>query len=665
MLTDPHGATFGVVRLAVGLHTAARGLSILSRMEERSPSVNASHGLRSRIPILSWATGYRRHSFRGDLLAGLVVAALAVPQALGYAGIAGVPVVVGMYAIPAALVAYAIFGSSPHLVVGPVSTVSVVSGSIVAPMAAGDPDRAVVFTAALAIGSGLVLLAVGLLRLGWAAEFLSKPIVTGFVFGLVLVIIIGEIPKLFGLPPTSGDSIEQSIHIIDHITELDPWTTLLGVGALTMLFLGARFVPWIPWGLVVLIAAVLIAATTDLSGRGIAVVGEVPRGLPPIGLPGIGIHDIAPILFGGVALAMVGLAEGLSAARLFAAKEGYSIDSNQELLGSGAANIAAGVSGGLGVAGSLSKTAAAQRAGGNTQMTGLVAAVTVLLVIALAAERLASLPRAVLAAIVIQAVWGLMDLTALKRYKGIRRNDFVSAVVAMIGVLLFGPLYGLLIAIGQSLLGLAYRFSRVDVEVMGRVPDEKAAWGSITNHPERTTYDGIVVVRLNAPLFWANASHACDSVLARVREAGDDVRVVLLDLEATSQLDTTSIDALELLLQRLHDQDIDLYLVRVFHQARQKLARAGFIERLGEERMWHSISAGVSAARKAAELDGHMHPQWASVFNDVVVDDSAQLSEAATERIAVERLCLGGYEDPERYDHEPVRRRRWRGRRSR
>jgi high affinity sulfate transporter 1 len=622
-------------------------------------SVNVSNGLRSRLPILSWAPSYRLRALRGDLLAGLVVAALAVPQALGYAGIAGVPVVVGIYAIPAALIAYAIFGSSPHLVVGPVSTVSVVSGSVVAPMAAGDAGRAATLTAALAIGSGLVLLAMGLLRLGWAAEFLSRPIVTGFVFGLVLVIIIGEIPKLFGLPPVTGDSIEQAIHILRHITELDPLTTLFGVAALAVLFLGARFVPWVPWGLVVLVAAVAISAAADLSGRGVVVVGEVPRGLPPIGLPGIEVNDIAPILFGGLALAMVGLAEGLSAARLFAAKQGYSIDSNQELLGSGAANIAAGISGGLGVAGSLSKTAASQRSGGRTQVTGLVTAVTVLLVIVLAAEWLAPLPRAVLSAIVIQAGWGLMDVAALKRYKWIRRNDFVSAIAAMIGVLLFGPLYGLLLAIGQSLLGLAYRFSLIDVDVMGRVAGEKAAWGSIHNHPERRTYDGIVVIRLNAPLFWANASDACELVLRCVQDAGGDVRVVLVDLEATSQLDTTSIDALELLLQRLRDRGIDLYLVRVFYQARQKLARAGFIDRLGEERMWHSISAGVQAARKAAELHGSARPQWDSVSDGDDADDAADLSAAAAEQIAVERTCLGGYEDPDRADHAPVRRRRW------
>ena len=199
-------------------------------------------------------------------------------------------------------------------------------------MAAGDPARAAALTAALAIGAGLGLLAAGLLRLGWAAEFLSRPIVTGFVFGLVLVIIIGEIPKLFGLPPVSGNSIAQSIQLVRSITQLDTLTTLLGVGALAVLFLGARFAPRVPWGLVVLIAAIVISSAADLSDRGVVVVGEVPKGLPPIGLPGIELDDIAPVVFGGLAMAMVGLAEGLSAARLFAVKEGYSIDSTQELV---------------------------------------------------------------------------------------------------------------------------------------------------------------------------------------------------------------------------------------------------------------------------------------------------------------------------------------------
>lgn len=613
---------------------------------------NVPEGLRTHLPILQWMPRYRLSWLPGDLLAGVIVAALAVPQALGYAGIAGVPVVVGIYAIPAALIAYAVFGSSPHLVVGPVSTVSVVSGSLVAGLSGGDPAAAVALTGALAMGAGLGLVLGGLLRIGWAAEFLSRPIVTGFVFGLVLVIVIGEVPRLLGLPAATGDSIRQVLSIARVIGQLDPLTAACGLIALAVLFIGARFAPRIPWALLVLMGATAASSALDLAVKGVVVVGSVPRGLPPFGLPGIELADVPAVLFGGAGMALVGLAEGLSAARLFAAKQGYTVDCDQELIGAGAANVFAGLCGGMGVAGSLSKTAAAQRAGGRTQMTGLLTAALVLIVLVLLAETLSPLPRAVLAAIVVQAVWGLLDLNALRRYQRIRRNDFVAALAAMIGVLLFGPLYGLLIAVLIALLGLVYRSSRVGVDVMGKVPSEKAAWGSINQHPERRTYDGLVVLRLDAPLFWANASDACDAVLARVEQAGE-VRAVLLDLEATSQLDITSIDALARLLDRLRAEDVDLYLVRVFYQARQTLARAGFIERLGEDHLWHSISAGVRAARHDAALTGHAHPQ-----EDPGVEEEAQLP-ASAERIAVDRNGHGGYDDLRRAARSRPTRRWW------
>ena len=383
---------------------------------------------------------------------------------------------------------------------------------------------------------------------------------------------------------------------------------MVGLVSLAILFTGNRFVPRVPWGLLVLVAGIGVSTALDLAARGVAVVGAVPAGLPPIGLPDLPSSAIPAVATGGVALALVGLGEGLSAARLFATQRGYTVDANQELLASGAANAAAGLSGGLGVAGSLSKTAAAVRAGGSSQLTGVTAALVVLMVIAFFTTSLANLPRAVLSAIVIQAVWGLMDLSAFRRYASIRRNDFVGALVAAGGVLLFGPLYGLLFAILQAVLGLVYRSSRVDVDVMGKVPGEKAAWGAITRHPERRTIDGILVLRLDAPLFFANATEVMDRTLAAV-DADPGVRALLFDLEATSQLDTTSVDALEQLLTRLRERDVDLYLVRVFYRARRVLLRAGFIERLGEDHMWHSISAGVRAARESAHVTAKAHPQ--------------------------------------------------------
>ncbi len=460
---------------------------------------------------------------------------------------------------------------------------------------------------------------------------MSRPIVTGFVFGLVLLIVVGEIPNLLGMPVEQGDVFRRLWSIVTSLGEIDPLTAAVGLTALAILFLGARFLPRVPWGLLVLIGAIALSGLWDLAARGVRTVGEVPTGLPPIGLPGIAISDLGPVVTGGIALAMVGLAEGLSAARLLAANGGYRVDTDQELVATGAANLGSGVFGGMGVAGSLSKTAAAERAGSKTQITGVAAAVIVLLAIVSVAGALAPLPKAALSAIVIQAVWGLMDVGALRRYRQVRRNDFTSSLAALVGVLLFGPLYGLLTAIGLAVLGLVYRSSQIDMEIMGKVPDEKAAWGSIRNHPERKTYDGVIVIRLDAPLFWANAAPITEGVLEQVRQAGG-ITAVLLDLEATSQLDTTSVDALELIRDRLLEQGIELYLVRVFYQARQVLSRSGFIETLGEGRMYHSISAGVRAARKDLGIDGKSHPQ---------VTDEDELEE----RIATERETPGGYSD--------------------
>jgi MFS superfamily sulfate permease-like transporter len=465
------------------------------------------------------------------------------------------------------------------------------------------------------------------------------------------------------MPPHGGKVQERAWFILTSLPEVNRTTAILGLAALAILFVGARFAPRIPWGLLVLVGSILLSSGIDLTADGVATVGPVPQGLPPIGLPGIAASDLPSIAFGGMALAMVGLAEGLSAARLFAAREGYEIHTNQELLATGAANIAAGISGGMGVAGSLSKTAASRRAGGVTQLAGVAAAVIALIAIASLTGLLAPLPRAVLSAIVIQAVWGLMDVSALRRYRHIRRNDFSAAIAAMIGVLVLGPLYGLLVAIGLAVLGLVYRSSRVETDIMGKVPGEKAAWGSVDDHPERRTYDGVIVLRLDVPLFWANATEIHDRVLGALDER-PGTNVLLLDLEATSQLDTTSIDMLELLLTRLRERGIDLYLVRVFYRARLTLAKAGFIELLGEDRMWHSISAGVRAARSAQGITGKAHPQMPIEPADSAdaADDEADLGdEPAAERIVVDHdvsapaiapdtdvAPRGGYQDPGR-----------------
>ncbi len=557
---------------------------------------------REWLPVRTWLPGYDRRWLRGDLIAGCVIAALALPQSLGYATIAGLPVQVGLYSMPTVLIAYALLGTSRILIVGPVSTVAVLSGTLIASFAPQSESEAMAVASAMALGAGVVLVTASFLHVGWVAEFLSKPIVTGFVLGLTILVIIGELPNILGIAVPPGDVASRIHDLVTGLDEAIPATTAVGVSALALMFVGSRLAPKVPWALVTLVGGLVVSNVMDLAARGVAVVGEVPQGLPAPSLPGIPASQYGAILLAGAAIAFVGLAEGLSAARLFATQGGVRIDANQELLAFGAANLSSGLFGGFGVAGSLSKTAASSRAGGRSQVAGLTTALLAVLTIAFFAPLLSALPKAVLSAIVIHAVWGLMDIPAMRRYARLRHNDIIAACVAAIGVLALGPLQGLLLAIALSVFGLVYRSSRVDVEIMGRVPGEKAAWGSIRNHPERHTVDEVLVIRVDVPLFWVNSASVKDAVLARVdaavAEAGPDQIVALvLDIEGTNQIDTTTVDMLDSLLAGLRERGIDLYLVRVMYPVRIVLRRSGLVAKIGEDHLWHSISQGVREAR--------------------------------------------------------------------
>jgi high affinity sulfate transporter 1 len=566
--------------------------------EAAGPDERAS--LLARAPVPAWLRDYDGSTLRGDLFAALVVTALMVPQSLGYAALAGAPVQAGLYALPVALIAYAALGSSPQLVVGPVSTVSVMTGSFVAARGAEEPAAALALVAALAIISGLFLLAAGALRIGWVAEFLSKPITTGFVFGLSIVIVITEIPTLLGLPRPSGSTLGKLEGIVAGLGDVDTTTAVIGLTSLLVLFVGGRVMPMVPWALLLVVIGLVVSRIADLAGEGVAVVGAVPRGLPSPSVPDLPLTELSALIVSGAALALVGLAETLSASRLFAVRRGYHVEADREFVATGAANVASGFVGGLGVGGSLSKTAASDGAGGRSQMTGLAAAALAVVVLVFFAPSLRSLPRVVLSAVVIHAVWSLMDVRALARYRRIRRNDFVGALVALAGVLVLGPLWGVLVAIAQSVLGLTYRAGQVHVDVMGKVKGEKAAWGSLRPDHDRRTVDGILVLRLGTPLFWLNSASTTTRILDEV-EASTGTEVVIIDLEATNQLDTTSADALCELIRVLHRQGVDVYLVRVMRLTRRVLRRTGVLQELGPDHMWRTISQGVRAAKRARE----------------------------------------------------------------
>ena len=560
-----------------------------------------SRGLKTRhisqfIPIARWLPKYQKRWLGRDVLAGIAVASVAIPTALGYAGIAHVPVEVGLYALPAALLLYAIFGSSRQLSVGPSSTVAVMSGSVLIGFGGGkDTATAMALTAGLAVASGVILVVAGYLRLGWATDFISKPVVTGFTFGLGLAVIGGELPHLFGLPPEQSKFFPRVWDSAEDLGETNLVTLTIGIVALAVLFIGGAIRPRWPWALAVMAVSIFMAGILDPAEQGVEVIGPVPGGLPGLSFPDLSGADLIGIAVGGAAIALVGAGESLSAARLFAAKGGYRINSDQEFVATGAANVGAGISGGMSVCGSISRTATADAAGARTQVAALAAMASVLLVLIALTDLLTDMPRVILSAVVITSVWFLLDVKSMKYYAKIRRNDFVSALTALLGVLLLGPLYGLLAAVAISLLGLAYRSSQVLLDPIGRIPEENAGWGSLIGHPERLAVPGLLVLRLGSPIFWANAARTHELILQQI-DAHPDLKGVVLDLEATGQLDITSLEMLEALLRELHDQDIDLYLARVLPLTDMVMARSGFFAELGEGHSWHSITHTVEQA---------------------------------------------------------------------
>ncbi|MGA9872995.1 MAG: SulP family inorganic anion transporter, partial [Rhodococcus sp. (in: high G+C Gram-positive bacteria)] len=423
-----------------------------------------------RNSLFTSLAGYQIGYLRPDLVAGLTVWAVLVPEALAYATIAGVPPVVGLYAAVPALILYAAAGSSRHLVVGPMSATAALSAAIIAPLAAGDSTRAVALTTVLALATGIMGLLAGLVRLGFVASFISEPVLKGFIIGLALTIIVGQVPKLLGIEKGGGNFFEQSWSVMRDLGQADALTALIGGLTLAAVLCVKRWIPLVPGSLLVVLVSIAAVALFDLAERGVEIVGHIDAGLPAIGLPtAIGVSDYLDLVGPAVGVLLIGFAEGLGAAKTYAAKAGYTVDPNRELLGLGAANVGSGLCSGMVVNGSLSKTAVNGAAGAKSQLSGLVVAALTVITLLFLTGLFEQLPEATLAGVVIAAVIELVDTAALVRlyrvwssrladiYGVAARADFLAALAAMLGVLIFDTLPGLVIGIGVSMILLLYR----------------------------------------------------------------------------------------------------------------------------------------------------------------------------------------------------------------
>ncbi|TQF75254.1 SulP family inorganic anion transporter [Rhodococcus spelaei] len=524
---------------------------------------------------------YRAKWIRPDVIAGLTVWAVLVPEALAYATIAGVPPVVGLYAAIPSLILYAAVGSSRHLVVGPMSATAALSAAIIAPLAGADGGRYVALSAVLAIATGIVGLLAGLIRLGFIASFISEPVLKGFIVGLALTIIIGQVPKLFGVHKSEGNFFEQAWGVVTHLGDTDWRTLVVGLLSLAVVLGLKRWVPLIPGSLLAVLLGIAAVSVFGLDDKGVEIVGHIDSGLPSVGLPGgVGFDDYVGLLGPAVGVLLIGFAEGLGAAKTYAVKAGYEVDANRELMGMGAANLGAGFMSGMVVNGSLSKTAVNGGAGAKTQVSGLVVAALTVVTLLFLTGLFENLPEATLAAVVIAAVVELVDVSSMKRLYGVwtqrlgsiygpaARADFAGAFAAMMGVLLFDTLPGLVIGIGVSMLLLLYRASRPHVAALAK---EGSLWVDAERHPDLSTRPDVVVVRVEAGLFFANADHVKECIEHLCTDA---TRVVVLDAETSPFVDVSAAQMLVQLRDVLGRRGIELRIARDIGQFRDTLTKA-------------------------------------------------------------------------------------------
>jgi sulfate permease, SulP family len=534
------------------------------------------------LPILGWLPGFQRAWLRSDLIAGLTVVALLVPEGMAYAQIAGVPPQTAFYAAPIGLLAYAIFGTSRQLVVAVSAIIATMSFATVSLIAAPETPEFILLTAALAVLAGLIAIVAGLLRLGRVAQFFSESVMVGFVTGLALVVAVKQIPKLLGIEGGEGNFWQRLYEVIIHLPETHLLTLIVGVLCLILLIALEHFFEKIPAALVALVLGIAVSAALGLEALGVEVVGEIPAGLAPPQWPAVGLENWWLLFPGALGLALVGFAEAIGPARSFAAAHKYRIDADQELIGLGTANFGAGLFQGFPIGSSLSKSAANDRAGAHSQMSGILAAGVTVLVALFFTPLFHALPEAVLGAIVIVAVSGMVKVPKLKYLYRVRRADFVLAVVALLAVLTFETLQALLIAVVVSLFALVWRTSQPRLAVLGRVPG-RLDFSDIRRYPENKTLPGLLMVRPLNGLFFANAAGFREAIVAEITSSAEPVKAVLLDLGATTDLDVPGADMLADLAEELRDRNVRFMLTRVITPVRQMLELAGAMRAIQAE----------------------------------------------------------------------------------
>jgi SulP family sulfate permease len=547
------------------------------------------------VPIVGWIRSYERSWLRGDLIAGVAVAALVVPKNLGYAGIAGIPLQNGLYAAAAGAIFYAVFGTSRQISTGPSSGLAAVAASAVAVAGITGTQDVASFVAAITLASGVLFLLLAVLRMGWIAQFLSRAVVTGFLFGAAIDVVIGELPKLTGTKVTGSNPLQELWSWLGTLGDSSLVTVLVGVVSLVVVF-GVRVIaPRIPGALVLVVGGLLASWLFDLGAHGVALVGEVPRGLPAFQIPGaqLGSHA-STVAIAAVALVLIGFSQTAGDARTFAARHRYRIDINQESVAQGMANVGAGLFEGMPVSTSLSASSLNDHSGARTGLASLTTGVIVLLTLLVLAPVFSVLPKPVLAAVIIEAVvMGMMDVPEMRRMARVLRFDFWIAVAAIIATLLVGVLFGVMIGIGLSLIWLISVATYPPMPILGRQPGTQV-FRELDDHPEDEQVSGVVVLRLDGGLFFATA----DALEDRVREVAlstPGVTAIVLDCGGMDFIDSQGSAKMREIFNLTEQAGVTLRLARVKPAVRELLARDGALDRIGADKTHGNIDEAVKA----------------------------------------------------------------------
>ena len=528
------------------------------------------------------------------------MAGLLIPEGMAYAGIAGVPPQMGLYAACVGMAVYAVFGTSRQLAVTSTSSSAAMLSALVGPMASADSARYVVLVSAATIAAGGLFLLGGVLKLGAVSEFISKPVLKGFVFGLALTIIVKQAHKLLGIHGGQGNFFHLSWHALASLDDVNPWTVGVGAVALFILFSLGAVAPRVPSVLVVLVLGILSFSWLGLESHGVEVVGTIRPGMPSLRWPRVGEDALADVFLGAIGIVLVLIAEALAAGRTFAAKNNYEIAPNQELCAMGMANIASGLFGGMIVGGGMSGTAANDAAGARTQLSTITASLFVGLTLAFLLPLFRNLPEAVLGAIVVHAVMHLADVRTLKYYARLRTGSIWVALVALFGVLQMGILRGLTFAVGLTLIALMHKLSSPQDSVLGRLPGTKN-FVDVSRYSDAEQIPGLLIFRPNGVLFFANANRVHNRLRELVRAPGKSPRAVIINLEASPEIDVTCLEMLRRLRDELQHSGIHLYFARVADPVRDLFGRSGFLTEL-DGRLFRGVNSAVAAFLDSSQL---------------------------------------------------------------